>query len=433
MNEDEATRLLANLGEQVPVGPAPIDVTLRQGKGNSARRRAIQVVSGAAAVAVIAVGAFILGPSIGGSGNLATRPTAEVAPRPPGTTSATTKPREPRKSEEGTPIKHLRQKFVGQGVNDTTEALQRMGYLVSWRWLRPTDGKTFGTVAEVRVPNPEEVILLVWPPPDCPDGRSPLSIPSGDCSDNNEPIDISSYIGQTAEYAKRQLSALGAGPIRVRLTGFTNQRCCDNSTWRPTDIVTGIARTPLSENAFTNGFVPQGEPLFLHVRASTAPRESGAPNDNGTPVPPSDALIAGEALRAHLTTLFEYHKSDISKIWVNESFCAREPVADRDNGCRLWTAVEREELKGRLSTLGAVSFVPTRAGLEPPPGVAYASAVHVSEQSNSSYSVHVFAHDGDHAWWGNPGERPCGWQVWTLAPKGSDWTATLNEPVRSCG
>lgn len=75
MNEDDATRMLANLGERVPVGPAPIDVTLQQGKGNSRRRRAIQVVSGAAAVAVIAVGAFIVGPSIGGSGNLATQPT----------------------------------------------------------------------------------------------------------------------------------------------------------------------------------------------------------------------------------------------------------------------------------------------------------------------------------------------------------------------
>jgi len=71
MNEDEATRLLANLGERVPVGPAPVDVTLEQGKGNSRRRRAIQVVSGAAAVAVIAVGVFILGPSVGGSSNLA--------------------------------------------------------------------------------------------------------------------------------------------------------------------------------------------------------------------------------------------------------------------------------------------------------------------------------------------------------------------------
>ncbi len=65
MNEDEATRMLANLGERVPVGPAPIDVTLQQGKGNSRRRRAIQVVSGAAAVAVIAAGALWLPGSSG--------------------------------------------------------------------------------------------------------------------------------------------------------------------------------------------------------------------------------------------------------------------------------------------------------------------------------------------------------------------------------
>ncbi len=81
MNEDEATGMLAHLGEQVPVGAAPVDATLEQAKGNSRRRRAIQVGSAVAAVAVVAVGAFVVQPSIGGSGNLTTQPTTSASGR----------------------------------------------------------------------------------------------------------------------------------------------------------------------------------------------------------------------------------------------------------------------------------------------------------------------------------------------------------------
>lgn len=68
MNEHDATRLLANLGERVSVGPAPVDVTLEQGKGNSRRRRAVQMLSAAAVFAVITVGVFLVRGTEGGGG-----------------------------------------------------------------------------------------------------------------------------------------------------------------------------------------------------------------------------------------------------------------------------------------------------------------------------------------------------------------------------
>ncbi len=460
MNEDEATRMLAHLGERVPVGPAPVDVTLEQAKGSWRRRRAIQVVSAAAAVAVVAVGAFFVQPSIGGSGNSATEPTAspsglavpagtrlvgingiavavpeewstndthcgqalsdtvdfndttaqraclvrgsenfsrlrvaplssewgwqwanpmngkpfnlqgvvakrvpsrckegqsitgaicsgrliiptkdavlyvtapdkevvdavldsasripkgytavpdltglywdsEVKPLvasvgllwenrcpddadcdllpieatdpaagsvvPVGTTvsAIASPPRHPEKDPKDTELGP--KDYIGQQVNDATTALQGMGYDVSWRFLTPTDGKAFGTIAEVRLPSQAEVTLLVWPPPDCPDGRSPLHIPSGDCSDNNQPIDISPYVGQPAQFTREQLIALGAGRVQVRLSEFTKERCCKPSAWRPTDIVSEIQPEGVTK-VRPDGLVLQGTKLVLHVR-----------------------------------------------------------------------------------------------------------------------------------------------------------------------
>jgi hypothetical protein len=74
-HEEDLRRLLNDAATEIPAGNAPVAELVREGRRSKSRRHIVQGASVAAAVAVIAVGAFILGPSIGGSSNLAAQPT----------------------------------------------------------------------------------------------------------------------------------------------------------------------------------------------------------------------------------------------------------------------------------------------------------------------------------------------------------------------
>ncbi len=74
-HEEDLRRLLNDAATEIPAGNAPIAELVREGRRSKKLRHIVQAASVAAAVAVIAVGAFILGPSIGGSSNLAAQPT----------------------------------------------------------------------------------------------------------------------------------------------------------------------------------------------------------------------------------------------------------------------------------------------------------------------------------------------------------------------
>ena len=56
MNDDNATKLLNQLAERVPVGPAPIEDVLRSGQRARAARRRTSVLAVAASVALIVLG-----------------------------------------------------------------------------------------------------------------------------------------------------------------------------------------------------------------------------------------------------------------------------------------------------------------------------------------------------------------------------------------
>jgi hypothetical protein len=89
--EEDLRRLLNDAATEIPAGNAPIAGLVREGRRSKKLRHIVQAASVTAAVAVIAVGAFIVGPSIGGSGNLTAQPTASpselaVQTHPPGKT-----------------------------------------------------------------------------------------------------------------------------------------------------------------------------------------------------------------------------------------------------------------------------------------------------------------------------------------------------------
>lgn len=74
-DEEDLRRLLNDAAAEIPAGNAPVAELVREGRRARNRRHIVQGASVAASVAVVAVGAFIVGPSIGGSGNLTTQPT----------------------------------------------------------------------------------------------------------------------------------------------------------------------------------------------------------------------------------------------------------------------------------------------------------------------------------------------------------------------
>ncbi len=450
MNEEEAARLLENLGSRVPVGPVPANEVLMTGKRNRRRRTTFQVVGVSAAVALVSVGGFAIAPTLSSTDTPLSPVTTTDPPElrvSPGSRLVGmneiaveipqdwgTNDMRPAKCDgEPVPVANTVVFGVEAGFSLTPCMLPQ-------RWSSLHVVSVDDSAVAEALPDYEEagdvdgvpVFRSLVRPRMC--GKSCLPTQF-----NGALIVPSQNVLMFVHSPQRSIIEEILGSVRLIPEGYTAVPDLtgryDDSEVSPIVREAGLVwqnRCPEGADCDIGPIEATDPAAGSVVPVGTTVTAVGAPNDNGTPVHASEAVIAGEALRAHLTTLFEYHKSDISKIWVNETFCAREPVVNRDNGCRLWTAAEQEELKGRLSSLGAVSFVPTRAGLQPPPGAAYASAAHVSEQSDTSYSVHVFAHDGDHAWWGNAGERPCGWQVWTLVPKGSNWTATLNEPVRSC-
>lgn len=74
-HEEDLRRLLNDAATEIPARGAPIAELVREGRRSKKRRHIVLTACVAAAVAVIAVGGFILGPSVGGSGNMATQPT----------------------------------------------------------------------------------------------------------------------------------------------------------------------------------------------------------------------------------------------------------------------------------------------------------------------------------------------------------------------
>ena len=80
-HEEDLRRLLHDAGGQIPAGHAPVEELVREGRHWKKRRGILQAASVAAAVAVVAVGAFVVQPSIGGSGNLTAQPTTSPSGR----------------------------------------------------------------------------------------------------------------------------------------------------------------------------------------------------------------------------------------------------------------------------------------------------------------------------------------------------------------
>jgi len=74
-NEEDLRRLLNDAATEIPAGNAPIAELVTEGRRSKKLRHIVQAASVAAVVAVIAVGAFTLGPSVGGGGNMVAQPT----------------------------------------------------------------------------------------------------------------------------------------------------------------------------------------------------------------------------------------------------------------------------------------------------------------------------------------------------------------------
>ncbi len=89
--EEDLRRLLNDAATEIPAGNAPIAELVREGRRSKKLRYIVQAASVTAAVAVIAVGAFIVGPSVGGSGNLTAQPTTSPS-GPDVSGGATTEP-----------------------------------------------------------------------------------------------------------------------------------------------------------------------------------------------------------------------------------------------------------------------------------------------------------------------------------------------------
>ncbi len=103
--EEDLRRLLHDAATEIPASSAPVGDLVGEGRRTKRQRHIVQAASVATAAALIAVGAFIVQPSISGSGNLATRPTA--TPSGLGTPQMTTTPRTPESQCEPKPPHRL--------------------------------------------------------------------------------------------------------------------------------------------------------------------------------------------------------------------------------------------------------------------------------------------------------------------------------------
>lgn len=77
-------------------------------------------------------------------------------------------------------------------------------------------------------------------------------------------LDTGDYLGKTVKQAIVAAKRDDAGPIRVRFTGVTKQRCCKASAWRPTDIVVEVR---------PGGVVAKGKALVLCAVAPSRQRQ----------------------------------------------------------------------------------------------------------------------------------------------------------------
>lgn len=80
MNDEEASQLLDQLADIVPVGPAPVDDLIRSGKSAQRRKRHTTVFGAVAAMALVLVGGVVVEQSVGDNTGSA-GPAAPSAPR----------------------------------------------------------------------------------------------------------------------------------------------------------------------------------------------------------------------------------------------------------------------------------------------------------------------------------------------------------------
>ncbi len=106
--------------------------------------------------------------------------------------------------------------------------------------------------------------VIVWVGGSNPSCRDPKVVTHPDCL--VPCLDTGDYLGKTVKQATVEAKRDGFGPIHVRFAGFTRQRCCKTSDWRPTDIVVEVR---------PDGVVARGKALDFCAVAPSQQRQIG--------------------------------------------------------------------------------------------------------------------------------------------------------------